>query len=168
MLFRNKKENDLNEGKYMGIGGHIENDETPTDAVIREVKEETGLDLLSVKERGYILFINDDYKEEILEIPQHMLGSGEYFALRAEGDSMIDAGISDGDILIIKMQNYAENGQIVVARIGQNVTLKRIFMLDDEKKIKLCPENKLYKEIITDECDIMGVATKIIKDVEET
>ena len=110
----------------------------------------------------------DDYKEEILEIPQHMLGSGEYFALRAEGDSMIDAGISDGDILIIKMQNYAENGQIVVARIGQNVTLKRIFMLDDEKKIKLCPENKLYKEIITDECDIMGVATKIIKDVEET
>jgi len=65
MLFRNKKENDLNEGKYMGIGGHIENDETPTDAVIREVKEETGLDLLSVKERGYILFINDDYQEEM-------------------------------------------------------------------------------------------------------
>ena len=109
----------------------------------------------------------DDYKDEILEIPQHMLGSGEYFALRAEGDSMIDAGISDGDILIIKMQNYAENGQIVVARIGQNVTLKRIYMLEDEKKIMLCPENKLYKEIITDECDIMGIATKIIKDVEE-
>ena len=97
-----------------------------------------------------------------------MLGSGEYFALRAEGDSMIDAGISDGDILIIKMQNYAESGQIVVARIGQNVTLKRFYILEGEKKIVLRPENKLYKEIITDECDIMGVATKIIKDVEET
>lgn len=110
----------------------------------------------------------DDYKEEILEIPQHMLGNGEYFALRAEGDSMIDAGICDGDILIIKMQNYAESGQIVVARIGQNVTLKKFYVLEDKKKIMLRPENKLYKEIITDECDIMGVATKIIKDIERT
>lgn len=65
MLYRNKKENDLNEGKYMGIGGHIEENETPKDAIIREVKEETGLTLLSLKERGHILFINDDYQEEM-------------------------------------------------------------------------------------------------------
>ncbi len=63
MLYRNKKENDLNEGKWIGIGGHIEKGETPDMAMIREVKEETGLDVISYKYRGLVHFASDDYQE---------------------------------------------------------------------------------------------------------
>ena len=63
MLYRNKKENDLNKGKWIGIGGHIEKGETPEMAMIREVKEETGLDVISYKYRGLVHFASDDYKE---------------------------------------------------------------------------------------------------------
>ncbi len=63
MIYRNKKENDLNEGKWLGVGGHIEKDETPSQALLREVKEETNLDLLRYELRGLIYFQNNDYKE---------------------------------------------------------------------------------------------------------
>ena len=60
---RNKKKNDLNEGKWIGIGGHLEGEETKEQALVREVKEETGLTLNSFTYRGEILFVNDDYQE---------------------------------------------------------------------------------------------------------
>ena len=63
MLYRNKKENDINKGKYIGIGGHIEKDETKEQALIREVKEETGLLINQYEYRGELIFINDDYEE---------------------------------------------------------------------------------------------------------
>ena len=63
LLFRNKKKNDVNQGKWVGVGGHIEKDETPDQATIREVKEETGLDVHSLSCSGEVLFINDDYEE---------------------------------------------------------------------------------------------------------
>ncbi len=65
MIYRNKKKNDLNEGKWLGIGGHIEQNETPDMALIREVKEETNLDIDHYLFRGIIYFQNDDYKEEM-------------------------------------------------------------------------------------------------------
>lgn len=63
MLFRNKKKNDMNEGKWMGVGGHIEKGETPEQAAIREIKEETGLIVESLNYVGVVKFINDDYDE---------------------------------------------------------------------------------------------------------
>lgn len=63
MLYRNKKENDLNQGKWIGIGGHLENNETIDQCVIREIKEETNLDVIHMDYRGEILFVNDDYQE---------------------------------------------------------------------------------------------------------
>ena len=63
MLFRNKKLNDINEGKWIGIGGHLEEKETKEEALLREVKEETNLTLKSFVYRGEILFATDDIKE---------------------------------------------------------------------------------------------------------
>ena len=63
MLFRNKKKEDINKGKWIGIGGHLEKNETKEDALLREVKEETGLTLNSFIYRGEILFVNNDFKE---------------------------------------------------------------------------------------------------------
>ena len=63
MLFRNKKKNDLNGSKWIGVGGHLEKGETKEQALIREIKEETGLDIISFTYRGELLFINDDFEE---------------------------------------------------------------------------------------------------------
>ena len=68
MLFRNKKENDQSEGKWLGVGGHIEEGETPKECILREVKEETGLELLDCKYRGRVHFVSDIYEEEIMHI----------------------------------------------------------------------------------------------------
>ena len=63
MLYRNKKKNDYNHGKWIGVGGHIEDGEAPDQALIREIKEETGLDVLSYKLVGEIEFIDTDFSE---------------------------------------------------------------------------------------------------------
>lgn len=65
MLYRNKRENDMNHGYWLGIGGHIEDKEAIDDALVREVYEETGLTLHSFKRRGIVYFINNDYKEKM-------------------------------------------------------------------------------------------------------
>lgn len=66
MLLRNKKENDMNEGKWIGLGGKIEEGETPDICVLREVKEESGLTLNAVKLRGLVHFIDDTgYAEDM-------------------------------------------------------------------------------------------------------
>ncbi len=65
MLFRNKKENDVNSGKYIGVGGHIELDETKEQALIREVKEETNLDVINYEYFGKVFFKDDDFEENM-------------------------------------------------------------------------------------------------------
>ena len=73
MLYRNKKKNDENEGKYVGIGGHFLENETPTECIIREAKEETGLDISPIY-RGLITFVSDKYGTEIM----HLFTAHEY------------------------------------------------------------------------------------------
>ena len=63
LLYRNKKKHDVNANKWIGVGGHIEKDETSDQAAIREVKEETGLDVHSLKCAAEVLFIYDGYQE---------------------------------------------------------------------------------------------------------
>ena len=63
LLYRNKKANDMNEGKWVGVGGHVEEGETIDQAAIREVKEETGFHVHSLSCAGSVLFINDIYQE---------------------------------------------------------------------------------------------------------
>lgn len=68
MLYRNKKKNDMNEGKYLGIGGHVEEtDASLDDAIKREVKEETNLDLIDLTYHGHVSFINKNEKSAYQE-----------------------------------------------------------------------------------------------------
>lgn len=63
MLFRSKKKKDINKGKWIGIGGHIESGESKEQALVREIKEETGLDVIHYEYRGELLFVNNDFEE---------------------------------------------------------------------------------------------------------
>jgi len=74
--------------------------------------------------------------QEYIDVPEEMLGRGENVALKVKGDSMIDSGIFDGDIVIVKRQNTAENGQIVVALVDGAVTIKRIHFHDERIELR--------------------------------
>ncbi len=87
--------------------------------------------------------------EESIEVPEEMLGGGENVALKVRGDSMIDSGIFDGDIVIVKRQNIAENGQIVVALVDGAATIKRIYY--HKNRIELRASNSEVKPIFVTE-----------------
>jgi len=95
--------------------------------------------------------------EEYLTFPRNMIPANserDIFALRVTGDSMIDAKINDGDIAIIKKTSTAENGDIVVALIDDEATLKYFYKEKDH--IRLEPANAKYKPIITKNAIIIG------------
>lgn len=94
-----------------------------------------------------------------------ILSSGEHFVVKATGDSMVGAGIEDGDYIVVKAQPVADNGQIVVALIDDEVTIKRFFRDDKNKKIVLHPENDAYSDILCDNIEIQGIAVNIIKSI---
>lgn len=109
--------------------------------------------------------------EEYVQVPASWFGSGRFFALRADGDSMINAGIDHGDLVIIRQQSTAETGQIVVALINnEDATLKRYKPHADNKTIDLVPENDNYEirtiDLSADTLVIQGVAVKVLKDLE--
>lgn len=104
--------------------------------------------------------IAEENIEEHLSFPSSAFGSGEYFALNVHGNSMLEKGILDGDIAIIKKQNSANNGDIVAAMIGEEATLK-IFKRNN-KNITLHPANPAYKPIINDFV-ILGTLTGIFR-----
>ena len=80
-------------------------------------------------------------------IDSRAVRSGRFFALEVEGDSMIDAGIQDQDLVVVREQPVAENGDIVVALLDQDATVKRLFIRDE--RIELRPENpKLHPTLI--------------------
>jgi repressor LexA len=99
--------------------------------------------------------------EEYLPLPAEFIGSGSHFILRVKGDSMIDAGILDGDYLIVKQQHQANNGEIVVAIIEDEATVKRFYQRDEG--IELRPENPAMSPIIVNEARIAGKAAGLIR-----
>ena len=92
--------------------------------------------------------LSEENIEGLLSIPDDM-GSGKLFALQVKGDSMIDAGILDGDKVIVKQQGTAENGEIVCAVINGEATLKRFFKKDGIVILKA--ENEEYAPIAVSE-----------------
>ena len=100
-----------------------------------------------------------------LPIPKEFLGNGNFFILKAKGDSMIEAGIDDGDYVIIKQQETAEEGQIIVALIDNEATLKRYYMDKENKQIILHPENTNMKDMYFKNITIQGVAKKVVKNL---
>ena len=102
-----------------------------------------------------------------IDFPIALLGSGEYFVLQAYGDSMINAGIEENDLVIVRRQSSADYGKIVVAIDENNENTLKRFMFDKKKKRPyLHPENDKYDDIYQNEIKIQGVAVKVIKNLE--
>ena len=92
--------------------------------------------------------------ESIFPLPKDMLPDAEVFMLSVKGDSMINAGIFSGDYVLVKATNTAENGDIVVALIGDEATIKRFYKETDY--IRLQPENPSMAPIIVKDLKILG------------
>ena len=94
--------------------------------------------------------------EDHYPLPETMVPrDADCFMLRVKGDSMINAGIFDGDMVVVRKQNTARNGEIVVARIGEEATVKTFYTAGDNG-IRLQPENPHLRPIITKEAQIEG------------
>ncbi len=104
-----------------------------------------GMPILAVENyEGYI-----DYP-----LMHRSYSANELFALKVQGESMIEAGILDGDIIVVKKENYAENGDIVVALVDDSATVKTFYKEDGH--FRLQPENSEMEPIIVDEVYILG------------
>lgn len=102
--------------------------------------------------------------EESVALPRTIFGAGNLFILHARGNSMVEANISNGDLVVIRQQNTAENGEIVVAMVNGETTLKRFYKKSG--RIILHPENKTMTDIIVKNCEIQGVLVSCIKMYE--
>jgi repressor LexA len=104
--------------------------------------------------------------EEYLPLSVSVFGNGSFYVLRASGDSMIDAGIDDGDLIVIKEQSTANIGDIVVALTDEDKnTLKRLRYDSEERSYYLHPENKALEDIYVKDLRVQGVATHVIKSL---
>lgn len=131
--------------------------------ILNTVSEMTSLPLVGKIAAGTpIEAIQND--TDFIDIPPSLLGHGEYYALLVEGDSMINAGINDGDTVIIRKTNQVRDGKIVVALVdGAEATLKRIYRRDG--KVILEAENDAYKpRILTpDRVQVQGELSSLLR-----
>ncbi|HEY8443453.1 MAG TPA: transcriptional repressor LexA [Clostridia bacterium] len=101
--------------------------------------------------------------EDVFPLPLDMFASGELFLLTVKGDSMINAGILDGDKIVVRKQSIANNGEIVAVLIDGEATVKRFYMDNTNRYIKLMPENDKYEPIIVEEAEILGLVVGLIR-----
>ena len=110
--------------------------------------------------------LGEEFAESYVSLPTALFGEGEFYILRANGTSMIEAGIDDGDLVIIRKQDSAKDGEIVVALLedGTN-TLKRFHIDRKHGCVVLHPENRKMQDIIVKSCSVQGVAVKVLKNL---
>ena len=134
MLYRNKKEKDINKNKYIGIGGHVEEGETPDVTLIREVKEETGLNLLSFIKRGIVYFVLNGYAEEM-----HVYTSNNF-----EGE-MIEC--NEGELIWVNKNEVLD----LPIWAGDKYFLKHLLEDDKYFTMKLVYEDDNLVEVIEEQ-----------------
>lgn len=107
------------------------------------------------------LSLAEENLEDTFSFSNNLFGSDNLFMLTVTGDSMIEAGISDGDLVVVKKQPVANNGDIVVALVNDEATVKRFYKRSN--CFLLHPENKNYNDIIVCKLDILGVVIGLIR-----
>ena len=101
--------------------------------------------------------------EDYFPIPKDFINHDDVFMLRIQGDSMIDAGIFDKDYVLVERRSTANNGDIVVALLGDEATVKRFFL--EKSAVRLQPENPSMSPIITNDVQILGKVIGVFRRV---
>jgi repressor LexA len=122
----------------------------------------SGLPLVGQVAAGAPL-LAEEHVEEYLDVPEMIGGESGDFVLRVQGDSMKDAGILDGDFVVVRSSEEADNGEIVVALLGEEATVKRFYR--ENGKVRLQPANKAYKPIRTTEATLLGRVVGVFRRV---
>jgi repressor LexA len=99
--------------------------------------------------------------ESVMSLPTEVVRDDATFVLRVKGDSMVDAGILDGDFVVVREQPDAVNGDIVVALLGEEATVKRFFREPD--RVRLQPENAAMEPIYTRDVAVVGKVTAVFR-----
>ena len=107
----------------------------------------------------------DEYIEGYIRLPESLIGQGKFYLFNATGTAMIDAGIDDGDLVLVRQQDTAEVGDIVVALADNENTLKRLEYNERKGRYYLHPENETMEDIYVENLAVQGVAVKVLKDL---
>jgi repressor LexA len=105
----------------------------------------------------------EEHIEEYLEVPAVIGGETGDYILRIKGDSMKDAGILEGDFVVVRPAEDASNGEIVVAMLEDEATVKRFYREKDQ--VRLEPANKAYKPIKTRDADLLGKVVGVFRSI---
>ena len=113
-----------------------------------------GLPLVGTVAAGLPILATENV-EDVLSMPVDLVGEGEHFMLRVRGDSMVGAGLFDGDLVVVRKQDTGRSGDIVVALVdGEEATIKRFFK--ESGRIRLQPENPSMQPIISKKVNVLG------------
>jgi len=139
-------------GAAIGSGGH--------DDV--EIDGGTAIPLLGRVAAGAPI-LAEQHVEQYVPVPRQLTRSGESFLLKVQGDSMEGAGILDGDWVVVRQQRTANNGEIVVALVGddEDATCKRF--VTSGGRVELHSENPAYEPIVPEHCEIAGIVTGVMR-----
>lgn len=102
-------------------------------------------------------------REALFPLPTNFTGTGEFFMLTVRGDSMIEAGILNGDMVIVRQQHDANNGDVVVALLDEEATVKRFYK--EKNRIRLQPENSLMEPIFTSDLKVLGKVIGLVRRI---
>ena len=122
--------------------------------VVRELRPPRPLPLVGRVAAGAPILAEENI-EELVDVPGFLRRDDDDFVLRVSGDSMTDAGIFDGDFIVIHAQEDAANGEIVVALVGDEATTKRFYR--EGERIRLQPENDLYEPLLLEAVEVQLV-----------
>ena len=124
------------------------------------VREPIYVPLLGCISAGSPIIV-EQQTEDIFPLPPQLIGEGTHFLFKISGDSMIDAAIADGDLVVVRQQPTAENGEIVAAMIEGEATVKTLRKSDGHSW--LMPQNPMYQPIRADEATILGKVVTVLR-----
>lgn len=128
----------------------------------KSVGQSVSVPLVGTVAAGQPIFAGENY-EGYYSLPTEFFGSDDMFMLTVKGDSMIKIGMFDGDKIIVKKQNTADNGDIVVALVDDSATVKRFYRRDG--KFILHPENDSMSDFVFDDVSVLGKVVGLMRNI---